>query len=168
MVEMDLVGVRVELPSNTPIALLRERSGARRVLPIFIGGPEATAIAFALEEVVTPRPMTHDLIRNLLDELGVSMESIVVTELRDRTFYAEIELHASDGVHRVSSRPSDAIALAVRVGIPIYAAESVLDEAGFEAEDEADADAEPEEQAEEVVEQFREFIDNVTPDDFGS
>lgn len=168
MVEMDLVGVRVELPSNTPIALLRERSGARRVLPIFIGGPEATAIAFALEEVVTPRPMTHDLIRNLLDELGVSMESIVVTELRDRTFYAEIELHASDGVHRVSSRPSDAIALAVRVGIPIYAAESVLDEAGFEAEDEADADAEPEEEAEEVVEQFREFIDNVTPDDFGS
>jgi bifunctional DNase/RNase len=168
MVEMDLVGVRVELPSNTPIALLRERSGTRRVLPIFIGGPEATAIAFALEEVVTPRPMTHDLIRNLLDELGVSMESIVVTELRDRTFYAEIELHASDGVHRVSSRPSDAIALAVRVGIPIYAAESVLDEAGFEAEDEADADAEPEEEAEEVVEQFREFIDNVTPDDFGS
>lgn len=167
MVEMDLVGVRVELPSNTPIALLRERSGTRRVLPIFIGGPEATAIAFALEEVVTPRPMTHDLIRNLLDELGVSIESVILTELRDRTFYAEIELHASDGVHRVSSRPSDAIALAIRVGTPIYAAESVLDEAGFEAEEEADADAEPQEEAE-VVEQFREFIDNVTPDDFGS
>jgi len=165
MVEMDLVGVRVELPSNTPIALLRERSGARRVLPIFIGGPEATAIAFALEEVVTPRPMTHDLIRNLLDELGVSMESIVVTELRDRTFYAEIELHAADGVHRVSSRPSDAIALAVRVGTPIYAAESVLDEAGFEAEEESSD--EPAEESE-VVEQFRDFIDNVSPDDFAS
>ena len=137
---MDLVGVRVELPSNTPIALLRERSGARRVLPIFIGGPEATAIAFALEEVVTPRPMTHDLMRDVLDDLGVSIESVVVTELRDRTFYAEIELHAADGVHRISSRPSDAIALAIRVGTPIFASEEVLDEAGFEAEDEAEAE----------------------------
>lgn len=161
---MDLVGVRVELPSNTPIALLRERGGERRVLPIFIGGPEATAIAFALEEVVTPRPMTHDLMRNLLDDLGVSIESVVVTELRDRTFYAEIELHAADGVHRVSSRPSDAIALAVRVGTPIYASEAVLDEAGFPAEDEA-TDAEPEA---EVVEEFRQFIDSVNPEDFAS
>ena len=168
MVEMDLVGVRVELPSNTPIALLRERSGARRVLPIFIGGPEATAIAFALEEVVTPRPMTHDLMRNLLDDLGVSIESVTVTELRDRTFYAEIELHAADGVHRVSSRPSDAIALAVRIGTPIYAAEEVLDEAAFQAEDEADDEAPEEEEAEEVVEQFKEFIDNVSPEDFAS
>lgn len=162
---MDLVGVRVELPSNTPIALLRERTGSRRVLPIFIGGPEATAIAFALEEVVTPRPMTHDLVRNLLDDLGVSIESVTVTELRDRTFYAEIEMHAADGVHRVSSRPSDAIALAVRAGTPIYAAEAVLDEAGFEADDESSE--EPAEEAE-VVEQFREFIDNVSPEDFAS
>lgn len=162
---MDLVGVRVELPSNTPIALLRERTGSRRVLPIFIGGPEATAIAFALEEVVTPRPMTHDLVRNLLDDLGVSIESVTVTELRDRTFYAEIEMHAADGVHRVSSRPSDAIALAVRAGTPIYASEAVLDEAGFEADDESSE--EPAEEAE-VVEQFREFIDNVSPEDFAS
>ncbi len=162
---MDLVGVRVELPSNTPIALLRERTGERRVLPIFIGGPEATAIAFALEEVVTPRPMTHDLLRNLLDDLGVSIESVSVTELRDRTFYAEIELHAADGVHRVSSRPSDAIALAVRVGTPIYAAEEVLDEAGFPAGDDSDDDGEPEA---EVVEEFRQFIDTVNPEDFGS
>lgn len=167
MVEMDLVGVRVELPSNTPIALLRERSGARRVLPIFIGGPEATAIAFALEEVVTPRPMTHDLMRNLLDDLGASVESVIVTELRDRTFYAEIELHAADGVHRVSSRPSDALALAVRIGSPIYAAEEVLDEAAFQAEDDDDDEASEEEEAE-VVEQFKEFIDNVSPEDFAS
>jgi bifunctional DNase/RNase len=168
MVEMDLVGVRVELPSNTPIALLRERSGARRVLPIFIGGPEATAIAFALEEVVTPRPMTHDLMRNVLEDLGVSIESVVVTELRDRTFYAEIELHAADGVHRISSRPSDAIALAIRVGTPIFASEQVLDEAGFEAEDEAEGDEEEPGEEAEVVEQFREFIDSVNPDDFAS
>ena len=165
---MDLVGVRVELPSNTPIALLRERSGARRVLPIFIGGPEATAIAFALEEVVTPRPMTHDLMRDVLDDLGVSIESVVVTELRDRTFYAEIELHAADGVHRISSRPSDAIALAIRVGTPIFASEEVLDEAGFEAEEDAEADEAEEGEADEVVEQFREFIDSVNPDDFAS
>lgn len=164
MVEMDLVGVRVELPSNTPIALLRERTGARRILPIFIGGPEATAIAFALEEVVTPRPMTHDLMRDLLDDLGVSIESVAVTELRDRTFYAEIELHASDGVHRVSSRPSDALALAVRVGTPIYAEEAVLDEAAFVAEDDEPDEAEESE----VVEQFKEFIDNVSPEDFAS
>lgn len=168
MVEMDLVGVRVELPSNTPIALLRERSGARRVLPIFIGGPEATAIAFALEEVVTPRPMTHDLMRNLLDDLGASVESVIVTELRDRTFYAEIELHAADGVHRVSSRPSDALALAVRIGSPIYAAEEVLDEAAFQAEDDDDDEAAEEEEEAEVVEQFKEFIDNVSPEDFAS
>lgn len=161
---MDLVGVRVELPSNTPIALLRERTGERRVLPIFIGGPEATAIAFALEEVVTPRPMTHDLVRNLLDDLGVSIESVSVTELRDRTFYAEIELHAADGIHRVSSRPSDAIALAVRVGTPIYAAEEVLDEAGFPAEEDRE-EGEPEA---EVVEEFRQFIDSVNPEDFAS
>jgi bifunctional DNase/RNase len=164
VVEMELVGVRVELPTSTPIALLRERTGDHRVLPIFIGGAEATAIAFALEEVVPPRPMTHDLMKDLLDELGVSVESVVVTDLRDNTFYAEIELHASDGVHRVSSRPSDAIALAARTGTPIYAEEAVLDQAGYTAEDE-ETDEEP---SEEVVEQFKEFIDTVNPEDFAS
>jgi bifunctional DNase/RNase len=97
----------------------------------------------------------------------VSIESVVVTELRDRTFYAEIELHAADGVHRISSRPSDAIALAIRVGTPIFASEEVLDEAGFEAEEETEDVAEGGEEAE-VVEQFREFIDSVNPDDFAS
>jgi bifunctional DNase/RNase len=160
---MELVGVRVELPTNTPIALLRERTGDRRVLPIFIGGPEASAIAFALEEVTVPRPLTHDLMKNLLDDLGVSVESVSVTELQEGTFFAEIELHAKDGVHRVSSRPSDAIALAARTGTPIYADESVLDEAAYRAEDESS-----EEPPEEVVEQFREFIDTVNPEDFAS
>jgi uncharacterized protein len=164
VVEMELVGVRVELPTSTPIALLRERTGDQRVLPIFIGGAEATAIAFALEEVTTPRPMTHDLMKALLDDLGVSVESVVVTDLRDNTFFAEIELHASDGVHRVSSRPSDALALAARTGTPIYAEEAVLDQAGYTAEEE-ESDEEP---AEEVVEQFKEFIDTVNPEDFAS
>src|SRR4051794_38530093 len=127
---MDLVGVRVELPSQTPVCLLRERTGDRRMLPILIGQNEAAAIAFALEEVVPPRPLTHDLMKDVLDDLGVSVESIGVVDLRDGTFYAEITLHAADGVHRVSSRPSDAVALAVRTGTPIYAEERVLESAG--------------------------------------
>jgi bifunctional DNase/RNase len=158
---MELVGVRVEMPSSSPIALLREVGGAQRILPIFIGAPEATAIAFALEEVVTPRPMTHDLMQQVLDDLGVSLEKITVTELREGVFHAELELNASDGVHTVSSRPSDALALAARTGSPIYAAEEVLDEAAYPEE----ADGDPEEQ-EEVVEQFKEFINSVDPEDF--
>ena len=166
---MELVGVRVELPTSTPIALLRERNGDRRVLPIFIGGPEATAIAYALEEVDTPRPMTHDLMKNLLDDLGVSVESIAVTHLSNGTFFAEIELHARDGVHRVSSRPSDALALAARTGTPIYADEAVLAEAGYtDVEEDDDDDGDGSAPADEVVEQFKEFIDSVNPEDFAS
>lgn len=161
MAEMELVGVRVEMPSSTPIALLREVGGTGRVLPIFIGAPEATAIAFALEEVDVPRPMTHDLFREVLDDLGVSLEKITVTELRDGVFHAELELNGRDGVHTISSRPSDAIALAARTGSPIYATEDVLTEAGY-LEDE---EPEEEEQAQ-VVEEFRDFIDSVNPEDF--
>ena len=166
MVEMELVGVRVELPSNTPIVLLRETGGQRRVLPIFIGGPEATAIAFALDGVHTPRPMTHDLMKDLLDDLGARVERIVVTDLADKTFFAEIHLQAADGAHQVSSRPSDAIALAIRVGAPIFAADEVVDEAATVIEEEAEVAGEP--ASEDVVEQFREFIDNVSPEDFAS
>jgi bifunctional DNase/RNase len=162
MVEMELVGVRVEMPSSSPIAVLREVGGERRVLPIFIGAPEATAIAFALEEVITPRPMTHDLFREVLDDLGVSLEKITVTELREGVFHAEMELNGRDGVHTVSSRPSDAIALAARTGSPIFATEEVLAEAGYLEEPEV----EEAEEAEEVVEQFRDFIDSVNPEDF--
>jgi bifunctional DNase/RNase len=161
MVEMELVGVRVELPSNAPIVLLREVEGERRLLPIFIGGPEATAIAYALENMVPPRPQTHDLMKNLLDELGARVQRVTVTELIDHTFYAEIEMVANGRTHRVSSRPSDAIALAVRIGTPIFAEESVLDEAGHAPTDEP-------EEAEEVVAEFREFIEKVNPEDFAS
>jgi bifunctional DNase/RNase len=161
VIEMELVGVRVEMPSSTPIALLRETGGDHRVLPIMIGAPEATAISFALEEVVTPRPMTHDLLRDILDDLGVSVERITITELRDGIFHAELELVGSDGIHTISSRPSDAIALAARTGSPIYASEQVLDDAGY-LEDVIDD--EPVET--EVVEQFKEFIDSVNPEDF--
>lgn len=160
---MELVGVRVEMPNSSPIALLRELGGDRRVLPIFIGAPEATAIAFALEEVVTPRPMTHDLIRTVLDDLGVSVEKVTVTELRDGVFHAELELNAADGVHTVSSRPSDALAIAARTGSPIYATDELLAEAGY-----VEADDEDEAEEAEVVEQFKSFIDSVNPEDFGA
>ncbi len=160
---MELVGVRVELPSSSPIALLRELGGERRVLPIFIGAPEATAIAFALEEVVTPRPMTHDLLREVLDDLGVSLEKIIVTELKGGIFHAELELNGHDGVHTISSRPSDAIALAARTGSPIYASAEVLNEAGYLEEPEEEAS---EEAQTEVVEQFKDFLDSVNPEDF--
>lgn len=161
MVEMELVGVRVELPTNTPIVLLRETAGERRMLPIFIGAPEATAIAFALEQVPTPRPMTHDLVKNLFEEIGVTLERIVVTDLQDSTFFAELHLVQGEATHQLSSRPSDAIALAARTGSPIFAEESVLDEVGYTVREEA----QPEE---EVVEEFRRFIDNIDPEDFAS
>ena len=161
MVEMELVGVRVELPTNTPIVLLRETTGERRMLPIFIGPPEATAIAFALDGVVTPRPMTHDLMKDLLNEVNVRVERIVVTDLQDSTFFAELHLVQDGETRLLSSRPSDAIALAARTGSPIFAEEEVLDQVGYAVQEEALPE-------EEVVEEFRRFIDDVDPEDFAS
>ena len=128
---MHLVGVRVELPTNNPIVLLRETDSQHRVLPIFIGAVEATAIAFALQGVVTQRPMTHDLMKDLLGELGGGVDRILISELREGTFYAEIQMTNNGAQYTVSSRPSDAIALAARLGAPIFADESVLEEAGI-------------------------------------
>ena len=159
MVEVELITVRVEATSS--VVLLRERGGARRLLPILIGNSEATAIAYALEHIETPRPMTHDLMKNLLDELGVTVERVVVTELRNRTFYADLHLGTPAGPHTVSSRPSDAIALAARTGTPLFVAEAVLDEAAY-AEERGDDDQD------DMVEQFRQFIDSVNPEDFAS
>jgi bifunctional DNase/RNase len=162
MNEMQVIGVRVELPSNTPIVLLREVDGEQRVLPIFIGGPEATAIALALDDVETPRPMTHDLTSAIVDVLGAELVQVVVTDLRDRTFFAELTFRRGEEEFVLSARPSDAVALAVRSGCPVYAADAVLDEAAQELPDEDD---EPDE---EVVEEFRAFIDQVNPEDFES
>ncbi len=159
MVEVELVTVRVEATSS--VVLLRERGGARRLLPILIGNAEATAIAYALEHIETPRPMTHDLMKDVLDELSVSVEQVVVTELRNRTFYAELHLRTPKGPHTVSSRPSDAIALAARTGTPIFVAPAVLDEAAYPEERQGD-------DQDDMVEQFRQFIDSVNPEDFAS
>ncbi len=159
---MELVGVRVELPTQAPIVLLRETGGESRLLPIFIGGPEAAAIALALEGVDTPRPMTHDLFTSVLADFGLELQKVIVTELKERTFYAELDLAGPSGTRRVSSRPSDAIALAARTGSPIFADEEVLDQAGYRAE-ESDG-----EEQEEVLEEFRNFIEKVRPEDFES
>ena len=165
MIPMSLVGVRVEVPSNVPIVLLREIEGQRH-LPIYIGQPEATAIVYALQGLDTPRPMTHDLFIQALTELGVGVTQVVITELHSDppgspgTFYAEIELVHGAGTHRISTRPSDAIALAVRVSAPLFASEELLDEVG------QDPTPEPEEEAEEILDEFRDFIEHVNPDDF--
>jgi bifunctional DNase/RNase len=159
-VEMELVSVEApERPTRTPVVILREVAGQRRVLPIFIGVPEAQAIALTMQNIETPRPMTHDLMKNLLDEVGAQVERITITELREGTFFAEIILSAQGEVRTVSSRPSDAIALAIRIGSSIFAEEDVLEEAGR-------VEQPDEEEAEQVVEQFRDFIDHVNPEDF--
>ncbi len=152
MNQLDVVGVRVEMPSNQPIVLLKELTGDR-YLPIWIGAGEATAIAFAQQGVVPARPLTHDLLRDVVEALGRELEQVRITDLRDGVFYAELVF--SGGVE-VSARPSDAIALALRTGSPIFGAEAVLDEAGI---------AIPDEQEDEV-EKFREFLDQISPEDF--
>jgi bifunctional DNase/RNase len=164
MVEMHLSAVRVEIPSNNPLLLLQETAGTRRTLPIYIGPAEAQAIALAQQGVETPRPMTHDLMKDVLDELGARLECIVITELRDRTFYAELRLVVGGVRHSVSARPSDAVALAVRVDCPIYAEEELLDAEGVVLPDDEDEDEAPE--AEELVSEFRDFIEGVKPEDF--
>jgi bifunctional DNase/RNase len=164
VVELELVGVRVELPANQPIVLLRERDGSR-YLPIWIGAPEATAIAFALQGVETPRPMTHDLFVATLDALRTTLTAVHVTRLAEGTFYAELHLEQAGETTVVSARPSDAIAIASRMDdIPILGAEEVLDEAGLEIdEDEAE---ESSQDPDEEVRRFREFLDRVDPEDF--
>ena len=151
--ELSVVGVRVELPSQQPIVLLKEVDGDR-YLPIWIGAVEATAIAFAQQGVVTARPMTHDLMRDLLEAFERPLQTVTITELREGVFYAELGF---DGGVTVSARPSDAIALAMRTGAVIRGDQAVLAEAGI---------AIPDEQEDEV-EKFREFLDTVTPEDFG-
>jgi bifunctional DNase/RNase len=152
--EVDVIGVRVEMPSNQPIVLLREVSGDR-YLPIWIGAVEATAIAFAQQGVVPPRPLTHDLIKDLIEATGNDLAEVRITEMKDGVFYALLVFES--GVE-VSARPSDSIAVALRTGTRIVCAEDVLDEAGL---------AVPDEQEDEV-EKFREFLDQVTPEDFES
>jgi hypothetical protein len=149
---VEVVGVRVEMPSNQPIVLLKEVDGIR-YLPIWVGATEATAIAFAQQGLTPPRPLTHDLMKNIIGDLGSKVESVQVTHLSDGVFYSKIMLEK--GVE-VSARPSDAIALALRTGALIYATEDLFQAAGIEIPDQAD----------DQVEAFREFLDQINPEDF--
>ena len=149
---LDVVGVSVEMPSNQPIVLLKEIGGVR-YLPIWVGAVEATSIAFAQQGVQPPRPLTHDLMKDLLAALNIGIDSVNLTELRDGVFYSMINL---GGGVSVSARPSDAIALALRTGAPILGSEELLAAAGIEIPD----------QAEDEVEKFKEFLDQINPEDF--
>jgi uncharacterized protein len=163
MIEMTVAGVRIEFPSNSPIVLLREADG-ERFLPIWIGQSEAQAIAIGQQRLATPRPMTHDLLKNILEEMSVQVTSITITELRDGVFHAVIGLQRNGSSYEISSRPSDAIALAVRLDCKIFANEDVLEEASILIP--PDGEGEQEEEKEKQVQEFREFLENVTPDDF--
>ncbi|MBO0839628.1 MAG: bifunctional nuclease family protein [Sciscionella sp.] len=154
MSEMRVVGVRVELPGNQPILLLKETEG-ERYLPIWIGSAEATAIALEQQGVRHSRPLTHDLLKEIIAALGRQLQQVRINDLQEGTFFAELVF---DGEVTVSARPSDSVALALRAEVPIYADESVLEEAGLIIPDEQ----------EDEVEKFREFLDSVSPEDFRS
>ena len=160
MIEMTLSSIRVQMPDNVPVVLLKEVGSAGRTLPILIGHEEATAIARAIQGIQPPRPLTHDLIRDLLTSLTVHIEAVVITELRDAIFYAEIRMVREGQNVVVSSRPSDAIAIAVRTGTTIYADDSLLDSEAYVLQEDEEQD--------EVIEEFQKFIEHVRPEDFAS
>ena len=160
MQEVSIYGVSFDMVGKQPIVLLKTVTG-NKFLPIWIGHPEAAAILMKLQGANTPRPMTHDLMDEMLQRLDVSCAKVSVTELRENTFYAAITLSVNGRELEIDSRPSDALALAVRAGAPIFAAEDVIEESSIEFEHEV-------EDQEEVVEKFKDFLDNVTPEDFAS
>ena len=162
---MELVGVRRDIAGNIPVLFLRERNGERRLLPIYIGQPEGASIQWALDGRETTRPLSHDLIVNLLGALGAVLEKVVITEVNEGIFFAELHLQSRSGPVVVSSRPSDAIAIAVRAGCTIYCEGEVLDIAGklVPQGDEFDNDDLDET---DDLEEFRDFIDSINPEDF--
>lgn len=162
MQEVEVVGVRIELPSNQPLVLLKEIDGERH-LPIWIGAPEASAIAFVQQGIVPPRPMTHDLMVNLIHALKREVTLVRLISVEDTVFHAEIVFE--DGT-AVNSRASDAIAVALRIPCPIYCADEVLDEAGVRIADAEEDSEEEQDNAEQEMRQFREFLADVEPEDF--
>src|SRR5206468_2321476 len=156
--EMVIYGVSFDMVGKQPIVLLKTVE-SNKFLPIWIGHPEAAAILMKLQGASTPRPMTHDLLSDMLGELDVECTRVAVTELRENTFFASITLAVNGRELEIDSRPSDALALAVRAGAPIFAADDVIAESAIEFEHEV-------EDTEEVVEKFKDFLDSVTPEDF--
>lgn len=159
MIEMKVEGLVFDPLTNTPIIILKDKEG-KKSLPIWVGYPEATAIALQMETVVTPRPMTHDLIKNILTEINVGVNHICVNDLKDNTFYAVISVNTDRGVIEIDSRPSDAIAVALRVNAPIFVTTKVLESA-------KDFELNISKEQIEKEDQFKKWIDNVKPSDFG-
>ena len=172
MVNMEIVGVRIEMPSNQPIVLLKEVDGSR-FLPIWVGAVEATAIAFAQQGMVAQRPLTHDLISNILEAADLTMTAVQVVQLKDGIFYAELQVRTDSGtVLKISARPSDAIAIALRTKSNILADSDLLDEVGIDMPERLLADGEiglgagGEGGSDVELERFREFLDQINPEDF--
>lgn len=164
---VELVGVQVA--NDGVVVLLREHDEPHRILPIVVGGLEATAIVLGVTDTETPRPITHDLLASLVEHFGARLDRVEVTELDGSTFHADLVLDAVDGASRVDARPSDAIALAIRVHAPLFVSEEVLDAAAAELVDEEPEGGEPPdpEAIEAEVDEFRRFLTDLDPDDFG-
>ncbi|PIE34512.1 MAG: hypothetical protein CSA55_00620 [Ilumatobacter coccineus] len=158
---IELLSIRIDVPANAPLLLMRETTGDQRLLPIYIGSAEAAAIHTAIEGISVPRPLTHDLFVTVVGELGASLDRVVISRIVDHTFFADLHLSLLSGkMITVSARPSDAVALAVRVGAPLFASKAVLDEAG-----QLPAPS-PEDEAAEIIDEFKNFIDQISPEDF--
>jgi bifunctional DNase/RNase len=167
MQEMVIYGVSFDLVGKQPIVLLKTTDG-NKFLPIWIGHPEAAAILMKLQGAAPPRPLTHDLLASTLSMLEAEVARITVTELRDNTFYAVITVVQNGNEIEIDSRPSDAIALAVRAEAPIFAADDVIEESGIEFEGEEPDDESLQAEIETRVAEFREFLEDITPEDFES
>lgn len=164
LVQVEVVGVRIEMPSNQPIVLLKELGGTR-FLPIWVGAVEATAIAFAQQGLEAQRPLTHDLIRDLLDRLDTTLTSVHITEIKDGVFYAELLMRSAAGaIEALSVRPSDAIAVALRTKSNIMVNSQLLDEIGIDIPEQSTDSVS--ESGDQELEAFREFLEGINPDDF--
>ncbi len=156
MIGMTVRGIALDPITNMPIIILKDQD-EKRALPIWVGIFEANAIALELEKIATPRPMTHDLIKNILDGVGASVQQIVINDLKENTFFAVIEVNFNGNVVNIDSRPSDAIALALRLNAPIFVTDKVVSKAKSMdiAEEKEDTD------------RWREWLENLKPEDFG-
>lgn len=156
LIKMTVRGIALDPITNMPIVILKDPE-ERRALPIWVGIFEANAIALELEKVSTPRPMTHDLLKNILEGLGITVQQVIVNDLKENTFYATIELNYNGSVVNIDSRPSDAIALALRVNAPIFVTENVVTQAkNIEVSEER-----------EETDKWKEWLENLKPEDFG-
>jgi bifunctional DNase/RNase len=161
MKNISVRSVRLDRLSGTPVVTLREDESPRRQFEIFIGGPEAASIKSALEGETTPRPLTHDLYVHTMERLGLEIVRVVLTHVTDGTYFADVIVRTNDGEVVISSRPSDALAIALRASCPIYASADLLEMVGEVPDDD------PVNTEAEIIDEFRDFIENISPEDFG-